>query len=102
MKGRYLVAGAALLLTPACESSRTLIVESDTAWNGGFFGPRGSRFVVGKGEAQFPVEDARCWLFQKETDSGSLRVTVERSSAVGVAREWEATTDSAFGLVGNC
>lgn len=99
---------ATLLLTlsapilAAC-SERTLVVESDTAWNGGIFGPGGSQFEEGSGGARYDLSGARhCWLFEKETAGGVLRVYVESTSIAGPSRVSESSTVEPFGVVDAC
>lgn len=96
-----LILGASALLG-ACDQEGTLIVQSDTRWNGGIFGPRGSRFVDGQGDAQFTFTNESCMLFQKETAGGSLRVYVTGGSPLSPFAGFDELTADEFGEISNC
>jgi hypothetical protein len=99
---RYaLLLGLALLA--GCDYS-TLVVESDGAWSGGIFGPQGSEWPSGEGNARFVLApNARyCWYFKKESGSGPLRAYVERLGPTGPATTGEASTEAIGGEVEGC
>lgn len=82
---RHAFAFAFLFALAGCDST-TLVVESDTAWDGGIFGPGGSQFVEGNGPARYPLAPGRhCWVFEA-TGPGTLRVYAERASMTAPER----------------
>lgn len=84
-----------LLVLAACDS-RTLVVESDTSWDGGIFGPQGSTWVEGTGDRRFPLGNGRhCWAFNAR-GSGTVRVFVESSGVTGT----DATADEGVAVDG--
>ncbi len=90
-------------LLAAC-SSKTLIVESDTAWTGSVdqFGA-----VEGRGNAQYDLGNTNgevCWNFQKTTSLGTLRVYSDDKTFFGLGSETdgEQTTNAPSGTVHGC
>lgn len=75
----------ALFVFAACDPSRTLVVESDATWEGGIFGPRGSEWVEGTGDARYPLDFGAeyCWHFEATRADGTVRVYIEDATVTG-------------------
>ena len=90
-----------LVITAACGSE--LVVESNTSWTGFIGGTGAGSSVSGSGDQTFDLNSGTtCWNFQKQTESGHLKVYAKEKSIFGSSRSGEAETVASFGVVSGC
>ncbi len=89
-----------LFALAAC--SITLEIESDTSWSGAV-GGTSSTTIDGSRNRSIDIPSGTCWSFQKQTETGRLRVYATSTSIVGATnREGEAVTTARYGVVSGC
>ncbi len=93
----------AVVLLAGC-TSKTLEIESNTSWSGSVGAAASSHTIQRSGNYSFDIltGDTYCWVLQKDTRPGSLRVYAKVHSITGVDREGDATTTAEFGVVSGC
>lgn len=95
-------APALALILAAC-GGKTLVVDSDTSWQGTADG-LGQVAGRGEGRMELPDLDEICWTLAKTTDAGTLRAYAETSTWFGLGSDvsGEATTTAPAGSVSGC
>lgn len=94
-----------LVLGMAC--SKSLVIESNTSWSAAVGtsteAVSSARSVDGTGSRTLSADGQHvCWLVQKTTRTGTLRVYLMEHSIVGVDRVGDSYTVADFGLVAGC
>lgn len=96
----------ALVAVPLCAAcnSKTLVIESDTSWNGEV---QGYVTLSGRDNATIDLDDAPqsvCWTLAKTTSAGTLRAYLKEEDWLGLSKDYvgDATTTEPNGQIGGC
>lgn len=100
---RRLIPVVLMLAFAGCEE-RTLVVESNTDWDGYITGEGGGSSVQGSGNRVFRDFDSGtfCWTFQKDSRAGTLRAYMKTPLLITESKRGDATTNAEFGVVSGC
>ena len=103
MRWRSLLPLVILPLLMAC-NSKTLVIESNTSWQGEV---EGYVTLAGRDGATIDIKDAPgtvCWNLTKTTSAGTLRAYLKESDWLGMNVRYagDATTTEPNGQIGGC
>lgn len=102
-----LTAIAIFLLVMTISCSKSVVIESNTTWSAALGtsteAVSTARSVTGVGSTTLAAEGQTvCWVVQKTTRVGTLRVYLTEHSIIGIDRVADNYTVADYGLVAGC
>jgi hypothetical protein len=91
------------LVVVGCSESEVLVIDASNEWSADIYARTLDQHTAGAGPARITLPEGHtCWVVQKSTADGTLRVYMEMQGIIGADRGEEQSTDKPFGTVDGC